>query len=141
MNLLTDIRWGRLVLVFFILLLVQTALNFAWVGVYSHLIDPGGDEAYYRNYIFRNRFWVNLVICLPLYFLAARWLGRKAGAHPMIQAMALFGLHLIFDTVSELTMGDLAGYVGGYLLFNLVVLAAAYFGGKQAEKALNPVSN
>lgn len=131
-----NIKWGRLFLLFIAIVIVQFIFNYLWVWIYSSFVDSTGDQAYYEEYIFRNRFYVNMVICAPLYFFTSRWLGIKAKINPMGQAVALFALHFIFGLFSEFSMGDIPNYFLEYLLFTVIVFVACYLGGKQAEKKI-----
>ena len=140
MYLFKNLKISYLLFSFIGIVILQTLLNYGWVWVYSHFIDASGDQAYYEDYIFRNRFWVNLFIALPLYFLASRWLGIKTISNPMGHAITLFSIHLLFSLSTELTMGDIAGYLVEFLLFTLGIFAACYFGGRQAQVALSSVS-
>lgn len=128
-----SIKWTRLLLTFLALVILQTLLNFAWVWCYSHFIETGRDQAFYETYIYENRFWVNICIAAPLFFLGAWGMGRRVGVNPIGHAMWLFGLHLLFDIVSELSMGDIPGYWQGFLLLNLAIFAACWLGGTKAK--------
>lgn len=128
-----SIRWGRLFLTFLVLVVLQTVLNFAWVWLYSNFINTGGDQAFYENYIYENRFWVNMGIASPLFFFGAWGLGREVGVNSIDHGVLLFFLHLIFDTISELYMGDIPGYWPGFLLLNMAIFMACWLGSKRAR--------
>jgi|GEM_PF-5186016 len=133
MLLFRSINWRWLLLTFLAVVILQTLLNFGWVWCYSHFIETGRDQAFYETYIYENRFWVNICIAAPLFFLGAWGMGRQVGVNSMKHALWLFGLHFLFDVSSELAMGDIPAYWLGFLLLNLAVFAAVWLGGTIAR--------
>ena len=130
-----NIKWLFLIVAFIVLVIVQFALNYLWVWVYSNYINPGGNQAFYEIYIFENRFLINAFIAIPLYYIAAYVLSKKTGIN---HGFALFAFHFVFSLLSELSMGDVSGYVFGFLVLTALIFVACYLGGKQGTSKFRP---
>ena len=78
----------------------QIAAAFAWVALYSYVINPGQPAATYQAYAQTAAPWVSVIAGAPIFYLAAR---RFSEAVPT--AIALFALFLIADGVIRLTSG------------------------------------
>lgn len=107
-------------------LIVLVAAAFAWVAIYSHLIEPGHDVAYYRQYAQQASPWVALTLGMPVYFAACRWITRTRKA-----ALAVFGVHCLIE-IPMLATSDLSHLPAWFVPLNFALkFAGCYFGGRQ----------
>ena len=108
---------------------------FAWVAIYSLLIHPGEDNAYYQNYAQSASAIVSIVVGIPYWFFACRWVGRKAGTRAV--AMCLWAWLILFfiDLPLNFFSEDLAYSFTIFAIAHFSRLPAVYFGGRAALKA------
>jgi len=126
------IPWGWVAATAVALEVVLVASAFAWVAVYSYLIHPGEELAYYQSYAESASPVVAVVMGIPYWYLACRWVGRKAGSRAL--AMSLWIWFILFAIDLPLTI---IGGAKGYILLMVAIshstkLLAAYLGGRAA---------
>jgi len=66
-------RLASLAGVALLVLVVNVGVSILYMVVYSHLIDPGHDEQYYREHIQVAAPYCSIVAGMPLMFLAGWW--------------------------------------------------------------------
>ncbi len=88
------IPWGWVVGTAVGLEVVMVISAFAWVAIYSYLIHPGEEPAYYENYAQFASPFVSVVLGIPFWFLACRRAGRKAGTRAV--AMCVWAWFILF---------------------------------------------
>ena len=86
------IRWGRACVGSLVAEVGQIAAAFAWVAVYSYLINPGQPMATYEAHAQVSGPWVSIFAGAPIFYAASRWI---AITRPT--ALALFGIFLVID--------------------------------------------
>ena len=124
--------WVALTVVGLEIALVLSAV--AWVAIYSYLIDPGHDPAYYQNHAQFASAIVSVVVGMPYLFFACRWVGRKAGSRAVAMGLWVWFILFIID-VLLLSLGGATAYIWGMAAISHVTkMLAAYFGGKTALK-------
>lgn len=129
--------WVALTVVGLEIALVLSAV--AWVAIYSYLIDPGHDQAYYENHAQFASPIVSIVVGMPYLFFACRWVGRKAGTRAVTMCLWVWYILFIID-VLLLSLGGATAYVWAMMAISHVTkLLAAYFGGKTALKDVQRV--
>lgn len=110
---------------------------FAWVAIYSYLIHPGEEAAYYENYAQSASPFVSVVLGIPYWFIACRWVGRKAGTRAV--AMCLWAWFVLFLIELPLyLLADLTAY--NWLMVAIshsTKVLAAYLGGRAALKRIS----
>jgi hypothetical protein len=110
---------------------------FAWVAIYSHLINPGEELAYYQNYAQFASPIVSVVMGIPLWFFACRWVGRKAGFRAVAMSVwawvILFVIDLPLNFLVETTTYSWSMVAASHS----TKLLAAYLGGRAALKRLS----
>jgi lipopolysaccharide export LptBFGC system permease protein LptF len=93
---------------------------FAWVALYSHLIHPGKPVEFYRRYALGASPWVAVLVGVPLFYLAGRWIRARVPATAVATAMGMLGFYLLLEA-PFLLLGDnplmpywlpTAGYAG-----------------------------
>ena len=131
--------WVALTVVGLEIALVLSA--FAWVAIYSYLINPGHDMPYYQKHAEFASPLVSVAVGIPYFFFACRWVGRKAGTRALATSLWVWFIIFIIDVLLILVGGPNA-YIGAMLaLSHLTKMAAAYFGGKAALKPPLSVKN
>jgi len=89
--------WVALTVVGLEIALVLSAV--AWVAIYSYLIDPGHDPAYYQNHAQFASPIVSVVVGMPYLFFACRWVGRKAGTRAVATCLSVWFILFIIDVL------------------------------------------
>ena len=126
------IRWGWVALTVVGLEIALILSAFAWVAIYSYLISPGHDFPYYQEHAEFASPIVSVVVGIPYFFFACRWVGRKAGTRAVATSLWVWFILFIIDVLLIL-VGGLNAYNGVMLaLSHVTKMVAAYFGGKAA---------
>ncbi len=86
------IRWGRACVGALVAEVGQIAAAFAWVAVYSYLINPGQPMAAYEAHAQASGPWVSIFAGAPIFYAASRWIAKTRTT-----ALALFGIFLVID--------------------------------------------
>jgi hypothetical protein len=110
---------------------------FAWVAIYSYLIHPGEGAAYYQDYAKSASPVVSIVLGMPYWFFACRWVGPKAGTRAV--AMCLWTWFIL--VLIELPLNFLVGLSAYNWLMVAISLATKLLGAcLGARAALKRVS-
>ncbi len=126
--------WVALTVVGLEVALVLSAI--AWVAIYSYLINPGHDLAYYQNYAQFASPIVSVVVGIPYFFFACRWVGRKAGTRAVAMCLWVWFILFIID-VALVLLGGATAYIWAMVAISHVTkMLAAYFGGKAALRVV-----
>jgi hypothetical protein len=126
------IPWGWVVATGVGLEIAAIGSAIAWVAIYSYLIHPGEDSAYYQEYARAASPVVAVVLVGPYWFFGCRWIARKAGTRAV--AMSLWAWLLVFLIDLPLAIvgrPTLYGWVM-FAIANSITLVAAYAGGRAA---------
>ena len=131
------IPWGWVALTVVGLEIALVLSAFAWVAIYSYLINPGHDSPYYQKYAEFSSPIVSVVVGIPYMFFACRWVGRKAGtravAASLLVYLILFSIDVLLMLVSGVLVGGLYAYSAAMVaLSHVTKVLAAYLGGKAA---------
>lgn len=70
----------------------QVAAAFLWVGIYSHVINPGQPISAYQQYAQDSGPWVSIIAGGAIFYAASRWIARS-----LPTALALFAVFLVID--------------------------------------------
>jgi hypothetical protein len=132
------IPWGWVALTVVGLEVALILSAFAWVAIYSYLINPGHDQAYYQNYAQFASPIVSVSVGIPYLFFTCRWVGRKAGTRAVAMCLSVWFVLFLIDVVL-ISLGGLTVYMGVMIaLSHATKMPAAYFGGRAAlRKVLN----
>lgn len=123
-------RWVALTVVGLEIALVLSA--FAWVAIYSYLINPGHDLPYYQQHAEFASPLVSIAVGIPYFFFACRWVGRKAGTRAVATSMCVWLILFTIDVLLILVGGPNAFIVLMVALSHVTKMLATYFGGKAA---------
>ena len=126
------IPWGWVVLTSVGLQVALVLSAFAWVAIYSYLIHPGEQAAYYENYAQFASPIVSVVLGIPYWFFACRWLGRKAGTRAVAACLWAWFILFIIDMPLNF-LGDPTAYNWAMVAISFLTKAlASYLGGRAA---------
>lgn len=128
------IPWGWVVVTAVGLEIAMVISAVVWIVIYSYLIHPGEDQTYYENYAKLASPVVSVVLGIPFWFFACRWVTRKAGTRAVQMALWAWFILFIID-VPLICLGEPR-------LFDWMIVAiahstkllAAYLGGRAALK-------
>lgn len=131
------IPWGWVVGVAVGLEVAMVISAFAWVAIYSYLIHPGEERAFYENYAQLASPVVSIVLGIPFWFFACRWVGRKAGNRAV--AMCLWTWFVLFlIELPLILLADLQAYDWSMVAASHSTKAlGAYLGGRAALKRIS----
>ena len=131
------IPWGWVIGTAIGLDVVLVISAFAWVAIYSYLIHPGEAPSYYENYAQSASAVVSIVVGIPYWFFACRWVGQKAGTRAV--AMCVWAWFILFLIDFPLNfLAEQSAYSWMMVAISLSTkLLAAYLGGRAALKRVS----
>ena len=91
------IPWGWAAITAAGLEVAVTLAAFVWVGIYSYLIHPGEELSYYQNHAQFASPIVSVVVGIPVWFFACRWVGRKAGTRAVAMCLSAWLIVPLID--------------------------------------------
>jgi hypothetical protein len=110
-------------------MIVNVAISFVVVAVYSVAVEPGHDDAFYQAAAGRIAPWSSVAFGAPLFFLAAFVLGRKSPTrNPYAFAVASFAVYAIIDVSLLVASADILSFIGIVALSLSTKLAGALLG-------------
>ena len=116
-------------------MIVNVLVSILYVVVYSFLIDPGHDEAYYQAYAEFSAPYSSIIAGMPLMFLAGRWIGGKFPKGNSVKAAVLVWLvYFLIDFAAIAAVGALAQIALLFAISFSTKFVAAYLGGLSAQK-------
>src|SRR5262245_29027393 len=92
-----DVRWGWAVAGVLAAEATLVAAAFAWVAIYSYLLNPGQQAADYQRYAMSASPYVCLLLGVPVFLAICRWIGRRRPSSAVATAMGLFGLYCLIE--------------------------------------------
>ena len=122
-------RLASLVGVALLVLVVNVAVSILYMVVYSHLINPGHEEQYYRDHIKVAGPYCSIVAGIPLMFLAGWWVGGWwEGAFAVKAALLVWLAYTLIDMGVMLTSGLTPRIAVLFATSLLTKLGAVYVG-------------
>lgn len=110
-----NIRWGAALAGALLAEVALIASSFAWVAIYSYLINPGQPFAVYQAHAQASGPWVSILAGLPLFYAIGRWIARNRPT-----ALVLWGVVVLVDAaILVLAAGALSASA-------LALVAASY---------------
>jgi hypothetical protein len=110
---------------------------FAWVAIYSYLIHPGEAASYYENYAQSASAWVSIVLGIPYWFFACRWVGQKAGTRAVAMSVWAWFITFLIDFPLIILAEQKAYYLLIVAISHSTKVLAAYLGGRAALKRVS----
>jgi hypothetical protein len=109
----------------------------AWVAIYSYLVHPGEQLAYYQDYAQFASPIVSIVLGIPFWFFGCRWVGRKAGTRAVAMCLWAWFIFFLIDIVLGF-LGEPKAYGWAMMAISAATkMLAAYLGGKAALRRLS----
>jgi hypothetical protein len=118
-------------------MVLNVALSFVWVLIYSTMIEPGHDEAYYQAYAMQAAPWCSVVAGIPILFAAGWILARWHGGGWRIGIAAGIA-YMVLDLGIVLAAGAIAALGAVVAISGATKLAAAALGGQSAGRTRRP---
>lgn len=109
----------------------------AWVAIYSYLIHPGEEPAYYENYAQHASPVVAVVLGVPFWFFTCRWVGRKAGTRAVAMCVWAWFILFIIDVLMILMAKPEDVNWSIIAIAHATQLLAAYLGARAALKGVS----
>jgi len=107
---------------------------FGWVAIYSYLIHPGELADYYENYAQSASPAVSIVLGIPYWFFACRWVGQKAGTRAVSMCVWTWFITFLIDFPLIFLAEQKAYYLLILAISHSTKVLAAYLGGRAALK-------
>lgn len=128
-------RWWLAVPFALGVMVVNVLISVVYVVVYSYLIDPGHDEAYYQAHAQVAAPYSSIIAGIPLMFLAGRWIGGKFSKGNSVKAALLTWLvYFLIDLAIVALVGALAQIALLFAVSFSTKFVAAYLGGLSAGR-------
>jgi hypothetical protein len=128
-------RWWLAIPLALGVMIVNVLISVLYVVVYSILIDPGHDEAYYQTHAQMAAPFSSIIAGMPLIFLAGRWIGGKFPKGNSVKAALLVWLiYFTIDLTIVAAAGALTQIAVLFAISFVTKFAAAYLGGLSAQK-------
>jgi hypothetical protein len=106
-------------------MVVNVAISILYMVVYSYVIDPGHDKAYYEAHIKIAAPYCSIVAGIPLFFLVGWWVGLRP-------AMIVWLVYALID-VAAMASSGLTPRMGALVAVSMLTkLGSAYLGGLAA---------
>ncbi len=116
-------------------MIVNIIISVLYVVVYSYLIDPGHDEAYFQAYAQFAAPYSSIIAGIPLMFLAGRWIGGKFPKGNSVKAALLMWLvYFLIDLSIIAAAGALIQIALLFVVSFSTKFVAAYLGGVLAQR-------
>ena len=125
-----QVHWGYGLLGVIVVQTLMVALAFAWVFLYSLLINPGQDDAHYTAYAQIASPISALITGAPLYFLAARLIRGRIGDAAVSTALAMAALAVALDMGVTFSMASNDVQLWACLVNAPLKVAALWFGAR-----------
>ena len=115
-------------------MIVNVLISVLYVVVYSYLIDPGHEEAYYQAHAQLSAPYSSIIAGMPLMFVAGRWIGRKFPKGNSVKAALLVWLvYFLLDFAIIAAAGALAQIAVLFAISFATKVGAALLGGLSAQ--------
>jgi hypothetical protein len=110
-------------------MVANVAITVLYMVVYSHVIDPGHEKAYYEAHVLNAAPYCSIVAGMPLMFFAALWVGGYWGARLAApSALILWATYAVIDLAIVAASG-LTFRMGTLVAVSLLTKLAAAYGG------------
>ena len=128
------ISWGWVAVTAVGLEVAVTLSAFVWVGIYGYLIHPGEEFSYYQDHAQFASPIVSIVVGIPVWFFACRWVGRKAGTRAVAMCLSAWLIVPVIDIPLSLLAQATASNWAMVAISDSTKLLAAYLGARAALK-------
>jgi hypothetical protein len=127
-------RWWLAVPFALGVMIVNVLIHVVYMVIYSYLIDPGHDEAYYEAHALVSAPYSSIVAGTVLMFFAGRWVGSKFPPENSVKAaLAVWLVYFVMD-IAIVTAAGVFVSMGVVIAISLgTKLAGAWLGGRSAQ--------
>ena len=126
------IGWGRVAVTVLLLEVALVLSAIAWVAMYSYLIHPGEQPAYYQRHAQFASPIVSVVAGIPLLYFACRWAARRAGNRAVAMSLWIWFVLFLID-MALILPGKPTAYIGMMVgISHATKFIAAFLGGRAA---------
>jgi len=137
----TKNRWLWIIPAALAVMVTNIAIHILYMVVYSYLINPGENAAYYKAHAELSAPYSSIVVGMPLMFIVSRWIGARFEARSCVTAALLVWLVYFLVDFSIVGFSGALGRVTILFAISFVTkLAAAYLGGLAARKQVTALS-
>jgi hypothetical protein len=131
----TKNRWLLIVPAAIAVLILNVGIHILYMVIYSYLINPGQDAAYYQSRAEASAPYSSIVVGMPLMFFVCRWISRKFTARFSLTAALLVWLvYFLIDITVLIFAGELFRLAWLFIISFVTKFAAAFAGGLTAGK-------
>lgn len=131
----TKNRWLLIAPAAIAVLILNVAIHFLYIVIYSYLINPGQDAAYYQAHAKVSAPYSSIVVGMPLMFLVCRWIGGKfAAKFRLPAALFVWLVYFLIDITVLIFAGELFSLARLFVISFVTKFAAAFAGGLAARK-------
>lgn len=132
-------KFGRLALIVgaaIFILIVNVALTFAYMIVYSYAVNPGHDEQFYQEHVKTAAPFCSIFFGIPLFYFVCRQIGGKWEKEFAIKAAVLIWIvYALIDLLIVAAASGITFIVSGFVAISLLTkLISSYLGGLSASK-------
>ncbi|MBL8361552.1 MAG: hypothetical protein JNN18_13750 [Rubrivivax sp.] len=128
------IRWGAVAGALLLAEAVLVGAAFAWVAIYSHLLNPGQPIAIYQGHAQASGPWVSILVGMPLFAaIGCRLPGPPATAWAFIAA------YLVLDAAVLLAAAG-AALPAGLVVASYASKGLALVAGRRCQRARRPAA-
>lgn len=114
----------------------NVAVTILYMVVYSHVVDPGHDKAYYEAHVTHAAPYCSIVAGIPLMFFTGWWVSGFWDVTQAVQSVLIVWLAYAVIDVGILALSGLTVRLGVLAAISLVTkLAAVYAGALVGQRA------
>lgn len=127
-------RIARIVGAAVVVLVVNVAISVLYMVVFSYVIDPGHDNAFYQTHAEFAAPYSSIIAGMPLMYFAARWIGRRAPiGSAMTDGLGVWLAYAVIDLAVVIPAAT-ARLIPLVTISSLTKLGAAYVGALAARR-------
>lgn len=128
-------RWPWIVGGALIVMVANVAVHILYMVVYSYLINPGHDMAFYNEHAQKTAPYSSIIAGIPLMFIICRWICRKFDASSSVSTAVLIWLvYFLIDLAIVAAAGQLFRIAIIFITSFATKFAAAYLAGVLVRK-------
>lgn len=132
-----QIRWLLIVPAALGIMIANVGVHILYMVIFSYLIDPGHDVAYYESHAQFSAPYSSIVFGIPLMFFGCRWLAKKfAPQFCVTAALLVWVVYFLIDLSVMVLAAALGGLVLLFVISFVTKFAAAYLAGLSARRQL-----
>ena len=77
-----------------------------YMTAYGHLINPGQPRAHYTEHANASGPWFSIVVGIAIWFVVARWMGRKLGRGAVTVAVGMWVTYMVIELAIFAAVGS-----------------------------------